>query len=271
MKVTDSIMEIASDAWDDAGSNDVETCLKAALEAVFDQFPDATKMVESKVIKDFVDKMEKEIAISQKYSNYYNVNWHDAFRFIQANSEYQALKASISPVSKDKVHTISAKDMPPQSHWQPTDTQDNDGWILTHGKKPDLSDDTLVAALLRGEDKDSGVQPIKDWYWLFAGEGFCDIGDIIAYRIIEEPKEQKKEVCGCKIPARCWGGLEGLCGVCRKPLEKKDSKEENKEPKKQTLLEYVTKKYKFDHEVDAPFHRLLVVISDYLEEQNKCK
>lgn len=121
-------------------------------------------MTDKQVIKDFVEMMERNAcnkwgALS---SDIAKGEWHNT---LMESREYQALKASIapvigvmasegedvfakegntifvvkkdaasgscavtdviSPVSEDKVHTISVKDMPPQSHWEPTDTQSN--------------------------------------------------------------------------------------------------------------------------------------------------
>ncbi len=122
MQVTDSIMEIASDAWNAAVSNDVETCLKAALEAVLS--------IQGDVVKSFVDMMEATILNNQ--INFFKVasigtqeefnKYQGAIDFmskISITPEYIALKSSISPVSEDNLEKVE----------QPIDTQDNDGWI----------------------------------------------------------------------------------------------------------------------------------------------
>jgi len=101
MQVTDEMVDIftfkmeylKNPVWD------IKVC--AALEAVFDHIRDATKKVENKVIKDFVDIRDKAAALISWINEDSHITSGYHTNLINSK-EYKALKASISPVSEYK-------------------------------------------------------------------------------------------------------------------------------------------------------------------------
>jgi len=269
-QVTDEILSMAEKAYlkGEKGSIVYPNGMKAALEAVFASMPD-----DKKVIKDFVDMMEK---IMKEFRNSYELATQNEYRIAQVRTaariitsvEYQALKASISPVSEDKCKCdvngfvdINCPKCGLKGCKQPTDTQDNqevdyssvalqksqyeaqdkanddyrdilktcyeatdtqenksfwpkemediidktldeefpfrkllkednDGWIEWNGdcRFHGCPIDESAYVEVRFKDKTTLKEYAHALKWMWTNNG--KLGDIIAYRIVEEPKKQ---------------------------------------------------------------------------------
>ncbi len=139
----------------------------------------------------------------------------------------------------------------------------DDGWLPhTTGEQP-VGDDVMVE--YRNGFGTHAKLPAIYLIWSMDDSEY----DIIAYRIISEPKKEQSNVCTCDIPTKCWGGLKGLCGMCHKIIEEPESAP----TPKQTLLEWVygelsNKSPGFKYEATKN-GGLIQLLSEYLETRLK--
>jgi len=148
------------------------------------------------------------------------------------------MKAALEAVF---THIANNKEKPNSSIWDSfspelpiLDKQDNDGWIEWNSDawraKGNSYGECPIYKHLNVEVKDKngdihGADYAEFWNWVY--------GDIIAYRIISDPKEEKKE------------------------------------PKKQTLLEFIDNRFAWCIDKELGYnYQILKAISEYLEENN---
>lgn len=142
----------------------------------------------------------------------------------------------------------------------------SDGWVEWAGGYPPVSADTLVDVKYNCNQVPAcwtqGIQKASAYTWSH-GWG---ISDIIAYRIISEPEEEKMEcdVCESATIKGMKEGMKAICKWCEEAI-----REEKKEPKKQTLIEFMDNKIGYKGEIlpKAAFERRQVYVnmSEYLE------
>lgn len=203
-------------------------------------------MIEKQIIKDFVDMMEEQASVINSNAQEYSARMLYA---IINSPEYQALKVSISPVSEDNKKHLEKEVI--REMIRPKDAQDNDGWIEWKGGKQPVGDNVLVEIKIRGgRYLYPALSGSWNWIWINNSE------DIIAYRIIEEPKEEKHE-----ITFNSYEEYEQRIQDIRK----------KQEPKKQTFKEFVgTRNCFYASDVIGLVSEYLELIPEWLE-QNKCK
>ncbi len=232
MKVTDGMVELALQVFKAREGNanyQKFYGMQAALEAVF--------AIQRDVVKDFVDMMEDLEGCYSKGSAY---DTH--IKGIKGTAAFKALKSSISPVSEERFNCIFCGTkgcaVCGRSPGQPTDTQDNDGWIKHSGNKRPNTQMKLKAKCQDGSVWDERTYFI-DWRQDL-------INPVIAYRIIDEPKEEKEEP---KKRCDCWDA-------------------EIKEPKKQTLLEYALTLHDAKTLMELNGMALTAIYSEYWSKTN---
>lgn len=208
-------------------------------------------MKEKQAIKDFIEMME----------------WNDFGDedAIIATPEYTALKAlldqptsKMEPTRTNESVNISSSGLMELNNTlldalrsnilYATDTQDNDGWI-EHSvlQVPNIAPSTLIEVkLVTGAVYRDQLMKIKTEWWL-GGQINQVTYDrmIMKYRIIEEPKEQSYTRANM--------------------LAERRAEEENLEPQKQTLVDYVNN-FPVSHGWTHEGRVLLEVISAYLEQ-----
>lgn len=181
-----------------------------------------------KEIKEFVDMMHN---IEDNHSN--TIEFKLLCRIMQSQ-EWKALKAIADrPVSEDRMPSIVKWAYSPGEE-QPTDTQDNDGWIKHRGREvpQGITDETEleIESIFFGDDnrirKLKGKNIYKAW-WIWEQWH----SRIIAYRIIDEPKEGC-DVCEDAYVTGMKDEIKAICKWCEEEIK-------GKEPKKQTLLEFM--------------------------------
>ena len=152
-----------------------------------------------------------------------------------------ALKAALEVMEKDDLSLFDGfpPELPLLDAEQPTDTQDNDGWIKWNGGK--FPNGKYIEVKYNDEYRGS----FDTWTKY----------DIIAYRIIDEPKAEE-------LNRHRVFHFDGNTSVKIEP--------EKKEPKKQTLLQFIEERQaKVGQKLDSTYGWLIGEVSQYLEEQNK--
>ncbi len=250
--------------------------VRLALEAVFDHIEKVS--IDSQILTSKPDELKE---------NYHTVEGH----VIEEGKYYKTRndqKAKIYSLNRNQIFTgfedsksgyicdnqgsyfkgqESSLDLMRPWIEQATDKQDNDGWVKHDGiKKPDCLDGKKFEFKCRGGNVEPG-----DFANLWKHEEQCY--DIIAYRIIDEPKvkfthgkdgilEKKLDEFLRKPPKWITELPENNTGC---PLFEK-----KKESKKQTLLEYVIEKAphidRCITQEDGVKRWVFQVISEYLEK-----